>query len=232
MRVLIADDEPVARQILRELLDDIGGITLAGEASTGAEAIEQIARIRPDVVLLDVQMPGLTGLEVSRSLPGARPPAVIFVTAYSDHALAAFDSGAVDYLMKPVRRERLEAALAKARAHGASPPSEVRRIIGRLGQDLHLLDPSEVIAFQAEGDLVYIITAKGRFYTSHTLRVLEDKLPPERFRRVHRSTIINTDQIRKISPLTSKRWLLRMSNGLEVIVSKRLSGVIREETEW
>lgn len=89
-----------------------------------------------------------------------------------------------------------------------------------------------MIAFQAEGELVYIINAAGKYYANHTLRAIEERLPQDRFRRVHRSTIINTDQIRKISPLSSKRRLLKMSNGMEVIVSKRLSGVIRQETDW
>jgi DNA-binding LytR/AlgR family response regulator len=190
-------------------------------------------------------MPGMDGFQVAEALPGSNPPLVIFITAYDQHALKAFNAGALDYLLKPVRKERLETALLKARTLLASrrpaldaPPlvapqpqaaqgAEFRRIVGRLGQDLHLLDPAEVIAFQAEGDLVYILTAAGRYYANHSLKVLEEKLP-DRFRRVHRSTIINTDQIRKISPLSSKRWLLRMSNGMEVVVSKRLAGVIRE----
>ena len=109
----------------------------------------------------------------------------------------------------------------------ATAGSELRKIVGRLGHDLHLLDPAEVIAFQAEGDLVYILTAAGKYYGNHPLKVLEERLPAQ-FRRVHRSTIINIDQIRKISPLSSKRWMLRMSDGLEVIVSKRLAGVIRD----
>jgi DNA-binding LytR/AlgR family response regulator len=234
MKVLIADDEPIALHVLRELLDEISGIEIVGEAATGPEAVEQTRRLHPDVLLLDLQMPGMNGFQVAGQLP-PRKPVVIFVTAYDKHALEAFDAGAVDYLLKPVRRERLESALAKARAHfavslQAAPPqlpAELRRVVGRSGTDLHLLELSEVVAFQADGEVVYVITAQGRFYADHTLKVLEQRLPPQ-FRRVHRSTIINTDHIRKISPLSSKRWLLRMSNGLEVIVSKRLAGIARE----
>lgn len=242
MNVLIVDDEPIARQILRELLEDHPGITLAGEASTGLEAVEQIARLHPDVVLLDLQMPGLDGFSVARTLRGDSLPIVIFVTAFETHALQAFDTGAVDYLLKPVRKERLTAALEKARTQIAGLKSEptppppiaepLRRILGRLGSDLHMLNPGDVIAFQAEGDTVQIITAQGRYYADHSLRTLEAKLPPPQFRRIHRGTIINTDHIRKISPLTSKRWLLKMSNGLEAIVSKRMAGVIRDATRW
>jgi DNA-binding LytR/AlgR family response regulator len=234
MKVLIADDEPIALHVLRELLDEISGIEIVGEAATGPEAVEQTRRLHPDVLLLDLQMPGMNGFQVAGQLP-PRKPVVIFVTAYDKHALEAFDAGAVDYLLKPVRRERLESALAKARAHfavslQAAPPqlpAELKRVVGRSGTDLHLLELSEVVAFQADGEVVYVITAQGRFYADHTLKVLEQRLPPQ-FRRVHRSTIINTDHIRKISPLSSKRWLLRMSNGLEVIVSKRLAGIARE----
>lgn len=236
MRILIADDEPVARQVLRELLEEIPDAEVVGEAASGPEALALLPRAKPDLLLLDLQMPGMTGLQLAESLGGDEPPLVIFVTAYEQHALQAFNAGALDYLVKPVRKGRLETALQKARTLLARrtvaplPPAaggELRKIVGRLGQDLHLLDPGEVIAFQAEGDLVYVLTASGRYYANQPLKVLEERLPAQ-FRRVHRATIINTDQIRKISPLSSKRWLLRMSNGLEVIVSKRLSGVIRD----
>ncbi|MGC4051505.1 MAG: LytTR family DNA-binding domain-containing protein [Paludibaculum sp.] len=242
MNILIVDDEPIARQILRELLEDLPGVTLAGEAATGLEAVEQIARLHPDLVLLDLQMPGLDGFSVARTLRGESLPIVIFVTAFETHALQAFDTGAVDYLLKPVRKERLTAALEKARTQLAGLKSEpppppplaepLRRILGRIGTDLHMLNPGDVIAFQADGDTVQIITAQGRYYADHSLRTLEAKLPPPQFRRIHRGTIINTDHIRKISPLTSKRWLLKMSNGLEAIVSKRMAGVIRDATRW
>lgn len=235
MRILIADDEPVARQVLREMLEEIPDAQLVGEAASGPDALKLLPSAKPDLLLLDLQMPGMTGFQVAGALGGNQSPLVIFVTAYEQHALEAFNAGALDYLLKPVRRERLETALQKARtllAKRTREPqvqagAELRKIVGRLGQDLHLLDPAEVIAFQAEGDLVYILTAAGRYYASHPLKALEERLPAQ-FRRVHRSTIINTDQIRKISPLSSKRWLLRMTNGMEVIVSKRLAGAIRE----
>lgn len=239
MRVLIVDDEPVARQVLVELLEECPGVNVAGEASNGVEAVEHVERLKPDVVLLDLQMPGLDGFAVARRLRGGRLPLVIFVTAFEKHALEAFETGAVDYLLKPVRRERLASALEKARRQLAglrqaapAEATEPRRIVGRLGPDLHLLDPDEVIAFVAEGDTVRIVTTAGRYYAEHSLKALEQRLPAPRFRRIHRGTIINTDHIRKISPLTSKRWLLKMSNGLEAVVSKRMAGVIREATHW
>ncbi len=234
MRVLIADDEPIARRILREHLEGIADIEIAAEASTGPEAVEQIFQTKPDLVLLDMEMPGLDGLSVVRTLRGAGSPLIIFVTAYGQHALEAFEVGALDYLLKPVREERLRKAIDKARRERpAVPPSSplpgLRKIVGRRGSDLYLLDPKEIIAFQADGELVHIITASERYLAEHSLKVLEKELDPTSFRRVHRSSIINTDHIRKISPLSSKRWLLKMSNGFEAIVSKRLANIIREQ---
>jgi DNA-binding LytR/AlgR family response regulator len=234
LRVLIADDEPIAREILREHVESMAGLELAGEASTGPEAISRILDLRPDVVLLDLQMPELDGLAVVRSLSG-RSPLIIFVTAYENHALAAFEVGAIDYLLKPVRRERLEKAIEKARRQlkpAASPTETLRKIVGRRGSDMYLLDPSEIVAFQAEGELVHMISTSQRYLSDHSLKTLEEKLDKKRFRRIHRSTIINTDHIRKISPLSSKRWLLKMSNNFEAVVSKRLASAIREDTRW
>jgi DNA-binding LytR/AlgR family response regulator len=128
----------------------------------------------------------------------------------------------------------LEKALGKAQRQLKSPADQddaPRKIVGRRGSDMYLLDPSEIIAFQADGELVHMITAGQRYLSEYSLKALEGKLE-KRFRRVHRGTIINTDHIRKISPLSSKRWLLKMSNGLEAVVSKRLASSIREQGRW
>ncbi len=233
MKALIVDDEPIARQILREYLGDLDDVEVIGEAANGSEAAELIASKSPDVVFLDIQMPEIGGIEVARGLRGGSTPLVIFVTAFENRALDAFDAGAVDYLLKPIRKERLEAALLKARTQlaGMKPRAvAARKIVGRMGNRTHLLDPGEVIAFQADGELVYILTAQGKYFANQSLRALEGKLDAPQFRRIHRKTIINADHVRKISPLSSKRWLLRMSNGLEVVVSKRMAGLVRAET--
>jgi DNA-binding LytR/AlgR family response regulator len=240
LRVLIADDEPIARQVLREHVEAIAGLEVAGEAATGAEALQRILDLKPDLVLLDLQMPELDGLATVRCLRGGRAPLIIFVTAHEQHALEAFEVGAVDYLLKPVRRERLEQAVEKARRQAPVPPQPApaapefasRKIVGRRATDLYLLDPAEIVAFQAEGELVHIIVAGQRYLSEHSLRALEEKLDHPRFRRIHRQTIINTDHIRKISPLSSKRWLLKMSNGFEAVVSKRLASSIRGQGRW
>ncbi len=234
MRVLIADDEPLARRVLREHLEEFPWIRIVAEASTGTEAIDRILEFEPDLALLDLRMPELDGLSAVRSLPGARMPLVIFVTAHERHALEAFDVGAIDYLLKPVRFERLKDALERARAR-LNPPQpsadtrpRLRKIVGRSGTELHLFDPADVIAFTAEGELVYVVTSSGRFLANHPLRYLESEVLPPVFRRIRRQVIVNTDHIRTISPLTSKRWLLKLSNGMEAIVSKRMAGAIRE----
>lgn len=235
MKALIADDEPVARAILREQLEHFPAIEIVGEATSGAEVVAAVSRLAPDLLFLDINMPELDGFAALRALKGDAAPAVIFVTAHDDRALDAFNVGAVDYLLKPIRSDRLAAAIDRARA--ARPvlpepvePEPLRRIAARLGSDIHMLDHAEVIAFQAEGDLVHIISTRGRFEAGVTLKQLEPRLPAE-FRRIHRGAIINTSHIRKISPLSSKRWLLKMTGGMEIIVSKRMSGVIRGEIQ-
>ena len=247
MRALIADDEPIARAILREHLEHFPAIEIVGEAASGAEVVRQVTRLHPDLLFLDINMPELDGFAALKSFQGASAPAVIFVTAHEDRALDAFNVGAVDYLLKPIRSERLGAAIQRASAsrekpvaasplaasnEASAPPQQpLRRIAARLGADIHMLDHAEVIAFQAEGEAVHVLSTRGRFEIPSTLRQLEARLPAGEFRRIHRGTIINTNHIRKISPLSSKRWLLKMSNGLEMIVSKRMSGVIRGEIE-
>jgi two-component system response regulator AlgR len=232
LKVLIADDEAVARQVLREMLAAVPGVEIVGEAENGAQALELADRLKPDVALLDIHMPEVDGFAVAQRLRGGRP-AIIFVTAYADRAVDAFEVNAAGYLMKPVRQERLAAALAKVRpAADAGRKETLRRIVGKLGQDFHMLDIGDVIAFVADSEDVFILTAGGRYYANQTLKTLEEKLPAPPFRRIHRKTIINTDHIRRISPLSSKRWLLKLSNGMEAIVSKRMAGAIREQTQW
>ncbi len=230
MRALIADDEPIARALLREHLEHFPAIEVVGEAATGPEVIAEVNRLNPDLLFLDIHMPQLDGFAALKALKGASAPAVIFVTAHEDRALDAFNVGAAGYLLKPIRAERLAAAIDRlpmARKKQEEPL--LRRIAARHGSDIHMLDHAEVIAFQAEGETVQVISTRGKFEIPATLRQLEARLPSPEFRRIHRGAIINTSHIRKISPLSSKRWLLKMSSGLEMIVSKRMSGVIRGE---
>jgi DNA-binding LytR/AlgR family response regulator len=244
IRTLIVDDEPVARQILREELTLLSAIDLVGEAQDGPEALRLIVDLEPDLVFLDLQMPQFDGFDVVRRLGGTRLPAIVIVTAFQQHAIEAFEAGAVDYLLKPVSAERLQKAverasgllgkpreiartLAKIASADAAALPGSRKMVGRIGRDYFLLDLDEVLALQAEGELVWIVTAKRRFLASQTLRSFESSLPPANFQRVHRNTIVNTDHIRQMTAITSHRWMLTLSNQQELTVSKRQACNIR-----
>ncbi len=250
LRALIVDDEPIARQVLRDELDHQPDVEVVGEAATGLAALERIATLRPDVVFLDLQMPGMTGFEVIQKMPlGSHVPVVIVVTAYDQHAIEALDAGAVDYLLKPVREARLQKALDRARQLVRAPavaadavarleqstspvPGAVRKVVGRLGEEYFLLNPSEVLAFQADGELVWIITEKQRYLANERLRTIQQKLAGGSFERVHRGALVNVDHVRKMSALSSNRWLITLCNNQEFIVSKRLARNVRTILSW
>ncbi|HYO83451.1 MAG TPA: response regulator [Bryobacteraceae bacterium] len=240
MRALIVDDEPLARKVLREELEVVSpDLLIAGEAADGEAALAQIHALRPDIVFLDLQMPGLTGFDVVRNLDRGTIPVIIIVTAYDKHAIEAFEAGAIDYLLKPVNTSRLSEAVQRAerllgkpgaRAEHAARLQEVtavpglnspRKIVGRLGEEYFLLRPDDVLAFQADGDVVWIVTAKQRFLATMTLRALQEKLKGLPFHRVHRNALVNLGHIRKMAALSSQRWLLTLQNNQEFIVSKR-----------
>lgn len=243
LRTLIVDDEPVARRVLAEEIAEIPGAEVVGEAANGEAAVRCIEELAPDLVLLDIQMPVIDGFEAVRNVTGPLP-AIIFVTAYSEHALRAFEVGAVDYLLKPVSAERLAVAIERAREARRSPLESAQKvaktlnvegarsarrpkIVARRGHDYHLLDVDEVYAFQADGEIVWILTAQSKFMATQTLQALDDRLSGAQFQRVHRSALVNTDKIRKMAALSSQRWLLTLANGLEFVVSKRQAPHIR-----
>jgi len=243
MKTLIVDDEPIARRVLRQELASVADVVIVGEAENGKQALQQISALHPDLVLLDLQMPVMGGFEVVRKLRGGRLPAVVIVTAFDQHAVEAFEAGAVDYLLKPVSDERLRSAVERARKRCENPlelahdvarisAAETRKIVGRHGEDYVLLDPDEILAFQAEGELVWIVTAQQRLLATQPLRVIEDHLKGQLFRRVHRNAIVNVNQVRKMSALSSQRWLVTLSNSLQVVVSKRQAHNIRNVLRW
>jgi len=243
MKTLIVDDEPIARRVLRQELASVADVVIVGEAENGKQALQQISALHPDLVLLDLQMPVMGGFEVVRKLRGGRLPAVVIVTAFDQHAVEAFEAGAVDYLLKPVSDERLRSAVERARKRCENPlelahdvarisAAETRKIVGRHGEDYVLLDPDEILAFQAEGELVWIVTAQQRLLATQPLRVIEDHLQGQLFRRVHRNAIVNVNHVRKMSALSSQRWLVTLSNSVEVVVSKRQAHSIRSVLRW
>ena len=246
MKALIVDDEPVARKVLREELEQIDNVVVAGEAEDGVTALAAILDLRPDLVFLDLQMPGLGGFDVIRRLRASRHiPVIVIVTAWDQHAVEAFEAGAVDYLLKPVTQDRLVQAVERAAKVCGSPAVTVeqlanlqeiaetahsrptRRIVARSGDEYLLLNADEVFAFEAEADLVWIITARKRYLATQTLKVLQEKLRNTSFRRIHRNALVNIDHIRKMSTLTSQRWLVTLSNNQEFIVSKRQANTVR-----
>ncbi len=200
MRVLIVDDETPARERLLRLLEDISGWEPCGEAATGEQALRELDQTRPDVVLLDIRMPGMDGLEVARHLASLdEPPAVIFTTAYGEHALEAFDTQAVGYLLKPIRqealRESLEAACRVTRAQLAEVEGEVgpaparTHICARVRGGLQLVPVSQILYFQADNKYVTVRHLEGEVLIDDSLRQLEDEFG-EQFIRIHRNALV------------------------------------------
>jgi len=249
LKTLIVDDEPMARKVLREEIESLQDAEVIGEADSGNSALAKIADSKPDLVLLDLQMPDMGGLDVVRKLKGGvHMPAIVIVTAYDKFAIEAFEAGAIDYLLKPVSAERLHAALERARGMTgretvervarlqeigeASGPARIKKIVGRIGEEYFLLGADEIFAFQADGDIVTIITANRRYTATQTLKVLQERLADTTFRRIHRNALVNVDHIRKMSALSSQRWLITMNNDQEFIVSKRQAHSVRELLHW
>lgn len=246
LRVLVVDDEPIARQVLIDEIAGIPDVTLVGEAADGFEAVERIEVLQPDLVFLDIQMPGLDGFGVLSRLRGPIPRAVVFVTAYGQHAIQAFEHGGADYLVKPVRSERLLRAVERARERCQAPAGSAQqvaslvsaaagagsrspaKIVGRKGQDYFLLDLNEVHLFRAEGEIVWIFAGDKKYMATETLREIERRLQGTAFRRVHRGALVNSEHVRRITSISSQRWLLTLANSQEVVASKRLGAVVRE----
>lgn len=251
MKTLIVDDEPIARRVLREELEAVPQVEIVGEAENGKQALERITELKPDLVFLDLQMPVMGGFEVVRNLGSSgNLPVIVVVTAFDQYAIEAFDAGAVDYLLKPVGEGRLRKAVERARqllndplevannlakiafAAPRSVPFTNRKIVGRTASEYFLLAAEEILAFLAEGEVVWIVTNKNRLVATQTLAALEEGLKEQQFRRVHRNAIVNVNHVRKMSAMSSQRWMLTLSNGLQVVVSKRQAHNIRMLLHW
>jgi two-component system LytT family response regulator len=251
LRVVVADDERPARRFLINLLKGCRGVELVGEASTGEEAVAVIESKRPDVALLDLQMPELGGLDVVRRLSSAALPLVAFVTAFEDFAIEAFELNAIDYLLKPVETERLQATLDRARTRlerqepgeqraaalanaaaayaQASRRSHLERIPVRRRTEVIILPVRQIASIVSEGELLHITTlTKERYTITYRLHLLEVRLDPRRFVRLARGTLANIDAITKISPMPGGTYLVTLSNGQDLQVSRIQSRVLRE----
>jgi two-component system LytT family response regulator len=249
LRVVVADDERPARSFLTALLRAAPGVVVVGEAASGREAVALIEAEKPDVALLDWEMPELDGVGVVRALAGRHLPFVVFVTAYDEHAVQAFELNAVDYLLKPVEKERLREALGRvrqrielreaaeeqsARVTAAIETLDTRaayleRLPVRTRDDVVLVPVSQIASIVAEGELLNVTTQRNeRHVITFRLKDLEARLDPARFIRLGRGTIVNVDLIARISPMPGGTHVVSMSNGQQLAVSRLQSRVLRE----
>ena len=238
-RVVIADDEPLARERVRTLLDDIGGYDIVAECADGDCVVRAAVEYQPDVILLDIRMPGLNGLEVAAALDSADAPrpAIVFVTAFDAFALQAFDIDVSDYVLKPVERDRLARALERAVAHGRTRDESTdrtrkvlegihggtsypRRFLVRGVQGLYFVQTADVEWVDAQGNYARL-HANGRAHLLRvTMKALERQLDPAQFVRIHRSAIVNIDCIERLEPYTHGEYIVTLRDGTRLTSSR------------
>ena len=244
MTGLIVDDETAARSRLTRMLSKYPEVRIVGEASDGLQALERIEKLRPDLVFLDIQMPGLDGYQVIRSIPAGMPrPLIIFVTGFDRHALAAFEANALAYLLKPVEKEQLSLVLERAAklceferlrseeerlvsevAHSRAPVLE--QIVGCKRDRFFLLNPDDILYFSAEDGLVRAKTGSESYVVNYQLAELEAALR-QGFFRAHRSTLVNLKRVKEIRPFFKSRFVLAMPDAAEIPVSARQAKLLR-----
>lgn len=259
LRIVIADDERPARSMLASLLQGCDDVEVVGEAQNGAEAVALIEEQRPDLALLDLQMPEIDGMGVVRLIRKDRLPLVAFVTAYDEYAIQAFEVNAVDYLLKPVDRarlrqtierahDRLEQRAAASSGSGAAPGDADRlkaaaddyehaqglppivRIPVRRRDDIVLLPVTQVASVVADGELLHLTTMRGERHTiSYRLKDLEARLDQARFVRLERGALVNVDAITRVSPMPGGTYLVTLSNGQEIRASRLQSRILRDQ---
>lgn len=236
LRVLIVDDEPLARAHLRSLLEARSDAHVIGECGDGDSAVAHILAESPDLVLLDIQMPERDGFEVIRQIGTDRMPTTIFVTAFDQHALAAFEAHALDYVLKPVNRARFNRAIDRVvkAEHATRDPKPLLaamealsparagadRLAVRVGERLIYLRVLDFDWVEAAGDLVRIHVGKHVYEHRTTLSQLEQRLPGDRFMRIHRSTIVNTERIREFHPWFQGDWIIVLADGTRLQTGK------------
>jgi len=239
LRVLIADDEAPARERLRSLLDEIGNLDIVGEASHGEQALKNAVDLSPDVVLLDVRMPGMDGIEAARQLNSlVEPPAVIFTTAYDEYAINAFEAQAVGYLLKPIRKEKLAAALSQAGrltrpqlqriAATADTPPRRTHIAARHREGLRLIPIEEVMFFFADQKYTTVRHVKGEDLIEDSLRSLEEEFGAA-FVRIHRNALVGVRYLDGIERSPEGQYFVRIRGAEAPLqVSRRMAGELRD----
>lgn len=251
LRVIIADDERPAREFLKTILREFEEVEIVGEAENGAEAVEIIKREKPDLALLDLQMPEVTGLEVVKMLRRSQLPLVAFVTAYDEYAVRAFEINAIDYLLKPIEKARLRETLqrtserleqkdfrdveaeklkkAAASYDEASRPAFLERIPVRKNEEILLIPTREIVSIVADGELLHITNVQNkRFVINHRLKYLESRLAPDKFVRLSRSALVNLEMIAKINAMPGGTYAVLLKNGQEISSSRMQSRILRE----
>ena len=251
LRIIIADDERPAREFLKAVLSEFEDAELVGEAENGADAVEIIKRTKPDLALLDLRMPEISGLEAVRLLRKSQMPLVAFVTAYDEYAVEAFEVNAVDYLLKPVEKSRLRETLnraherleqedwrgaetenvkrAAASYHETTKQEFLERIPVKRREEIFLVPVAEIASIVADGELLHITTDKNqRYVINYRLKDLETRLAPERFVRLSRGAIANLEMIARVSPMPGGTYLIALKNGQEIASSRLQSRVLRE----
>lgn len=239
IRTLIVDDETLARERIKRLLRDEADIHVIGECDNGKDAVRSIRENKPDLVFLDIQMPEKNGFDVIRSLDAATMPIVIFVTAYDQYALEAFDVYALDYLLKPIDRERIHRAVMRARESFENRSRGVlddrlasmiaglktgrkylERLVVKSSGRIFFLKVNEIDWIEAAGNYVKLHTDGGVHMIRETMNGLESKLDPARFLRIHRSTVVNIDAIKELYPMFSGDYEVKMRDGTELTLSR------------
>lgn len=247
IRALLVDDEPLGRASLRALVEVTPDFEIVGEASNGIEAVERIEDLQPDVVFLDIEMPGLNGFEVLEQVHPA--PRVVFVTAYDEYAVRAFEASALDYVLKPISAQRVESTLKRVRAAltTATPATNYeetlrrtlaefsrgssslpRRVAARQGKRIVLLGLREVTHFAIEDTLVFAHTREGRFLVEKTIAQVEEWLEPAGFFRISRAAVVNLEFARELMPWFSGTWRLKLSSGEELDVSRERAKLLKD----
>jgi two-component system, LytTR family, response regulator len=241
--VVLCDDEPLAREALRDLIAADDRLLLVGEASDGAQALKLLRALKPRLVFMDIQMPELTGLEVVRQLAGLQPwPAIVFTTAYDQHAVTAFELHAVDYLLKPFSGERFRAAVERVLAPGAAAlPTEqaeqalsaragapLERVLVRDRGQIFPVAVAEIEYLKSDSKYTAIAARGSQFYVRVPLAELEPRLPPGRFLRVHRNAIVNLDFVVSMKPDEQSQLELKMKDGSTLLANREASKALRD----
>lgn len=227
IRTIIIDDEPLAAGIVREFLAEFPQFEIVDQCEDGFQAMKSIQKHQPDLLFLDVQMPKITGFELLELLD--EPPAVIFTTAFDQYALKAFDAQAVDYLLKPFSQDRFRQAIERflstqekeIDSSGIQDMAEKsNRLVVRVKNEIKIIPVAEVMYFEAQDDYIAIHTDSGQFLKKMTMKSLEDSLSQDQFARIHRSYMLNLNQITRIEPYERDSYLVFLKNGEKLPVSK------------